>query len=104
MGHDYDRAPLVETGEVGHYFALVCGIERVGGFVEEDERWVAVDGAGYEDALFLPLAQTCAVAPDQSVVAQRELHHEVVDAGCAGGLFEALGVDGAVGHGDVTGY
>ena len=69
VGYDYDCAAAIEAGEVFYDFALVAGVERVGGFVEEDEVGVAVDGTRYEDALFLPLADTDAVAADDGVVA-----------------------------------
>ncbi len=45
--HYHHCAPAVESGEILHDGALVGGVERVGGFVEEDEVGVAVDGAGY---------------------------------------------------------
>lgn len=104
VGHDDNRASAVVVLEVVDDVALVEGVERVCGFVEHEHRRPAVDRAGNQNALSLPLAYADAVAPDYRVVAQRQIFYEAVYTGHARGLFESLLVDVGVGRCYVARY
>ena len=57
------------------------GIERGGGFVEQDDRRVLDQRARDRDALALAAGQLRAVLADRRVVAEREAHDEIMRAG-----------------------
>lgn len=68
VGNYNDRATFVEFIEVFYDGSFVFGVESVGGFVEEYEVGVLVDGASYEDSLLLPLAETDSVLANLGIV------------------------------------
>ncbi len=70
VGHHHDGASAIKFREVFDYAAFVAGVEGVGGLVEEYEVGVAVDGASYEYALLLPLAEAVAFGSYFGVVLQ----------------------------------
>ena len=84
-------------------FGLGLGIERGGGFVEDEDGGVADEGAGDGDALALAAGEALAAFAEGGVVALREGLDEVVGVGFAGGGddFLARGADFA--EGDVFG-
>ena len=67
---DHDRgAPLAETLDRALHLPLGFGIERSGGFVEQDDRRVLEQRAGDRDALTLAAGDLQAVLADRRVVA-----------------------------------
>jgi hypothetical protein len=64
--HDYSPS-VIKLREVFHNFALVVGIERVGGLVKKYEIGIFIDCTGYQDALFLPLRKSYAVSTDYCI-------------------------------------
>lgn len=73
-----------------HDFLFVDGVERVGGFVEEEVIRAFVEGAGDEDALALPAAQTAPQFADGRLVALGHLLDFAGDVGDFGGLPEGF--------------
>ena len=69
-------------------FAL--GVEGGGGFVEDQDRSVAEEGAGEGDALFLTAGEAGAFLADDGLVAVVEIDDELVGKGVAGGFFDLL--------------
>lgn len=66
--------------------AFAFGVERAGGFVEDEETRVFQDRAGDGDALPLAAAEFDATFADGAVVAVRELEDEVMGVGGFGGF------------------
>ena len=54
VGHDKDGLSPVEFLEILHDDAFIVGVQRIGGFVKEDEFRILVNGPGNEDALRCP--------------------------------------------------
>ena len=65
--HDY-RSAFVELIQILNYCSFVFGIEGICGFIQEYEIRILIDCTGYEDALFLSLAQPDSVTSDNSVI------------------------------------
>ena len=86
--HHHYGASQIEVVQVLHDHALVFGIEGIGGFVQEDVLRILVDGAGYEDALFLSLAQPYPVRPYLCAVAQGQSFGKVPDIGQLYGILQ----------------
>ena len=103
VGDDDNGLATVERVEILHDGPLVVGIERVGGFVEEDVVGILVHRTGDEDALPLPLAQPHAVTSYLRVVLQWQRHHIVVDARYLCGLQQTFLVNVAVVNSNVAG-
>lgn len=101
VGYDEDGLAAVEGTEIFHNDALVVGIEAVGGFVEENELRVFVDGAGDEDPLSLSGTHTAALHADFRVVAERQRFHKFLHVGDLCGTAQAVGVDALRADGDV---
>ena len=72
MGYHHHRLAVIEAVEILHDGTFAVGIERIGGFVEENVLRIAIYGACYEYALLLPHTQTGAIAAYASVVFQRK--------------------------------
>lgn len=104
VGHRHHRAATAETRQRVGNLPLVDGVERVGCLVKENDLRVLVDRARYQYALLLPAAKSRAVRADLGVVFQRQRHHEIMDAGCARRLFEAVYVNFTLADGDVARY
>src|SRR5882672_7002397 len=58
--------------------ALGLGVERAGGFVEDEDRWIAQQRPGNRDALPLPAAEPRAALAEQRVIAFGEPHDKLV--------------------------
>src|ERR1700730_18469456 len=66
-----------KIAEVGEYLVFGLGIERTGGFVEDEDTGIAHEGAGERDllpfaaaqlhSLFKPASQGCVVALRQTI-------------------------------------
>src|SRR5216683_5836107 len=61
--------------------ALGFGVERAGGFVEDEDRWIAQQRAGNRDALPLPAAEPGAALAEQRSVAFGQPHDELIGVG-----------------------
>ncbi len=103
VGDDEGGAALhqVAQGILDQMFAL--GVQRTGGFVEDQDFGIGEDGAGDGDALLLAAGEFVAAFADDGFVAFVELQDEVVGIGFLGGCldFRAGGVAFSVG--DVVG-
>ena len=77
--------PCARCAIASLHLALGFGIERGGGFVEQDDRRILDQRARDRDALALAAGQLQAVLADRRVVAEREAHDEVVGVGRFGG-------------------
>ena len=84
-------------------FALGFGIDRGGGFVEDQDARVDQQRAGDRDALAFAAGEGLAALADEGIVAVGQLQDEFVGVGGAGGVDNLLprGVGAAVG--DVLG-
>ena len=69
---DHDRGALAhQIGQRGGNLRFAFGVERRGGFVEQQERRVAQNGARNRDALALTAGELDAAFADRRVVAVR---------------------------------
>ena len=102
--HDDYRLVLEEQVQVVLYGLFVVGVERVGGFVKEQIVRVAVDGACYQQALLLPLAQSLSGVAYFRVVFQRQRFNEVAYVCHFHGIEHPFLVDGLAVGSDVSGY
>ena len=84
VGDDQDGAPLHQGAQRLLDLGLGLGIGHGGGLVEQDDGGVQQDRAGDGDALLLAAGQG-RVPPQDGVVAARQGHDLLVDAGHAGG-------------------
>ena len=68
-------------------FAL--GVEGAGGFIEDQQLWIAQDGSGQGKALALAAAEAVAAFADQGVVAFWKIRDETIGLGffCGGRYF-----------------
>ena len=87
---DEGRAALHEVAEavLDHRFGL--GVERAGGFVEDEDARVGEDGAGDGETLTLAAGELDAALADDGVVLLGEALGELVYAGDAAGFHELL--------------
>ena len=76
-----DGATLHQTFQRFHDEFLRLGVERGGGFVEDEDGGVPHHGAGNADALALPAGKRQAALADRRVVAVGHLRDEVVRVG-----------------------
>ena len=81
-----------EGGAVGHggfqrglHQALALGVQRAGGFIEQQQRRVLQHGAGDADALALAAGDAHAALAQKGLVALRQRGDEVVGVGGLGG-------------------
>lgn len=72
-----------EKTEGGRDFGLGVGVDHAGGFIEDEDRGVAEDGAGDGEALALPAREREALLGDGGVVTLREGDDELVGAGAS---------------------
>jgi hypothetical protein len=84
-------------------FGFGLGIERGGGFVEDEDGGVADEGAGDGDALALAAGEALAAFAERGVVALRQGLDEVVRVGFAGGGDDFLAGGADFAEGDVFG-
>ena len=97
-----DRGQPVRDNERGATFHQVVqsfldegfrfGIERRGGFVEDQDGWVLQNGAGDGDALAFSGREAVAAFTDRCFVVFRQGHDEVVSVRVFGGIFDFGGV------------
>src|SRR5580658_6906965 len=71
MGDDKGGAANHQVGEGFLHIHLGFGIEFGGGLIENENRRIFEDGAGYGDALSLPAAEPGAAFTDHGIVALR---------------------------------
>ena len=74
-------AMLIEVVEILYYHTLIEGIKRIGGLVEEDIIWILINSPGYQDTLFLSLAQTNSIPTYLSIISKRKSHYIVINTG-----------------------
>ena len=101
VGDNNHRLPPVEIRQVFDYGALVVRVQGVCRLVEVKERRIAIDRAGYQDALPLSLAHALSVLPDDGIVAQGETLYELIDIRNRRGMGEFLRIDVVIIHGNV---
>ncbi len=75
-------------------FPLGAGVERAGGFVQQQDRRVLEDGAGDGDALLFAAGKLQAALAHHGVIALRQLDDEFVDLGQPRRFLD-LGIAGA---------
>ena len=104
VGHDQHGLVAHQGGQGGLEQALVGGVERGGGLVEQHDGGVLEDGAGDRDALALAARETGPALADRRVVPLGQRPDEVVGLGGAGRRDHL--VAGGVGpaEGDVLGH
>ena len=79
MGNHHNCATFVEIIKVLNYCSLIFCIKCIGSFIQEYEIRILINSAGYKYALFLTLAQSDSITPDNSVVLQRKPHNIVMN-------------------------
>ena len=85
VGDDEDGAADAQAFQRFLHFGFAFGVERAGGFVEQQQRRVFQDGAGDADALALAARQPHTSFAQESVVALGQGADEVVRVRCFGG-------------------
>ena len=98
VGDDEGGAALHELVEAGLDHGLRFGVERAGGFVENEDARLGKKGAGDGEALALAAGELDAALADDGVVGFREALGELIDAGGAAGKEKLL--FGGVGAGE----
>ena len=98
VGDDEGGAADHELVEAGLNHGLGLGIERAGGFVEDEDAGLGEQGAGDGEALALAAGELDATLADDGVVGLREAQGELVDAGRGAGADEL--VFGGIGAGE----
>ena len=102
MRDDDHGAALHQVGQRGLHQRLALGIERRGGFVENENGRVLEDGAGNGHALALAAGEAEAFLADDGVVALRHAQNEIVRQGIARGLLHQGVLDVRLTVGDVV--
>ena len=102
IGHGQDRSPVrreqddaaarLDSFDGGGERRLSVGVEIGIRFIEQQEEWVAIKGAGQCDALPLSRRQEAAIGTDGSSVSLRQALHQIMDAGHAGRRDDAGGL------------
>jgi hypothetical protein len=72
VGYDNYCFVLEELLQITLYYFFIVRIEGIGSFVEEQIIGITVDGACYQDALFLSLAQSLSRIAYFRIVFQRQ--------------------------------
>ena len=85
VGDDDGGAALAEFIERFLHACFGIGVQRAGGFVEQEDRRVFEDGAGDGDALALTARKVRAFGPGLRIVSARQAQNEVMGVGGLGG-------------------
>ena len=88
MGDDQRRPVGRDVIQCFLDVALGFGVERRGGFVEDENRGVFQDGAGDRQTLSLPAGEQHAVLADQRVEAQWQSIDKLIGVGRFGSTFD----------------
>ena len=106
LGHDDDEIGVEDGGEAvrdgddgfagGEFFqggldhAFAFGVQRGGGFVQEEDRSVLQQGSGDGEALLLAAGELTPFVADDGFIALRLGKDEIVGESLAGGFFDLL--------------
>ena len=94
MGDDDGGAATAEAGERLLHQRLAFGVQRAGGFIEQQDAGVAEQGAGQSDALALATGEALTAGADAGGEAFRQVGDEA-----GGGGFGGFGDFGRAGSG-----
>jgi len=86
---------LAQAGERGLHGGLALGVERAGGFVEQQDARIAQQGAGERDTLPLAAGEAAATGSDGRVETLRQGVDEIGGGGMGGALDLEVGGAGS---------
>lgn len=102
VGDDEGGAARHEAVERLLHKVFALGVERRGGFVEDEDVGIGEDGTSYGETLPLSAAEEGSAIADVGVVALRCGKDELVRVGYAGGTFHLVEGGGGMAVGDVV--
>src|SRR5262245_19083079 len=102
MGDHESGAAGHQSTEVGLDGALGLGVKRAGGFVENKDWWVVVNGAGDGYALTLPAGKSESGFAHFSFVTKGQAHDEIVGIRELRGPENALEIGSGIAERDVS--
>lgn len=102
MGDDDGCFVFADRVEVIFDLVFIAGVQRVGGLIQKQIVGLLVDGAGDEQPLPLPLAQSLSFGTYFGIKMLGKGEDQVEDIGHPGGVFQAFEIDVFVGQGDVV--
>ena len=90
MGDDQHRALLHQSLDGLLHQPLRFGVERAGGLVQDEDRWIAQQRAGDRDPLALAARETGPPLAQHGVVALRQRGDEAGSVGRLGGGLDLI--------------